>query len=199
MTEAQVSPILDLIVRQLEDSFALAPDAQAICVRLIEEVDAFAHLGQALFACVLSQPLVSLRGDECNALVGVPTMQGPFKRMSDWMFAQVCAPVLDWEEPDFLVLIDAAVWSTLDAVRQERLMFHELKHVVARENEYGVPKLDAEGRPMLRLQRHDEEFFHDEVTRYGAHVCGLEDAALAIADGIRKDRRDALTESGKTA
>jgi hypothetical protein len=176
-------------LRQLEDSFALAPEARAICARLLERVDRFAHLGQARFVCLASQPAVTLRGAECAAIVTVPMVQGPLKRLFDWLIASTCAPVLAWEEPDFLILIDAAVWSTLDAVRQERLMFHELCHVVARENEYGVPKLDAEGRPMLKLVPHDVEVFHDEIATYGPETCGIEDACLAIAEGIRAERR----------
>lgn len=176
-------------MRQLEDSFALAPDAKAIADRLIEADSRFAHLAQLRFACILSQPLVSLHGAPCNALIGVPTAQGAFKRMFDWMIAELCAPVLEWDEPEFLILIDAAIWPSLDAVRRERLMFHELKHVVARENEFGVPKLDAEGRPMLRLTPHDVEVFEDEITTYGIEVCGLEDACVAIAEGAALDRR----------
>jgi hypothetical protein len=146
-------------------------------------------LSQARFVCVLSQPAVTLQGTERAAIVAIPTVQGPLKRLFDWHVAQLAAPVLDWEEPDFLIVIDAAVWSTLvEAMRKERLIYHELSHVVARENEHGVPKLDREGRPMLRLVPHDAEFFHDEVAKYGIAVCGLEDACVAIAEGVRRDR-----------
>jgi hypothetical protein len=123
------------------------------------------------------------------AIVGVPRAQGPFSRLFDWMVAQLCASVCEWEEPDFLILVDAAIWPSLDPMRKERLMFHELCHVVARENEYGVPRLDAEGRPMLRLVPHDVEAFEDEITTYGIEVCGLESACVAIAEGAALDRR----------
>lgn len=138
---------------------------------------------------MLSQPAVTLRGSACNALVGVPSTQGAFARLFIWMVAGLAAPVCEWEEPDFLILLDAAIWPSLDVVRKERLMFHELCHVVARENEYGVPRLDAEGRPMLRLVPHDAEFFHDEVARYGPEICSLEDTCIAIAEGARAERR----------
>jgi hypothetical protein len=139
----------------------------------------------------LSQPTVTLRGSACNAIVCVPSVQGPLNRFFVWLIARECAPLLEWEEPDFLIVIDGAIWPSLDGVRQERLIFHELCHVVARENEYGVPKLDSEGRPMLRLVPHDIEAFEDEVTTYGVEVCGLEDACIAIAEGVRVDRRKA--------
>lgn len=151
-------------------------------------MDRFAHLSQARWVALLSQPTVTLRGAECNALVGVPSNQGPFSRLFTWMVAQLCATVCDWEEPDFLILLDAAIWPSLDAVRKERLIYHELCHVVARENEYGVPRLDAEGRPMLKLVPHDAEFFHDEVARYGPEICSLEDACIALAEGARGER-----------
>jgi hypothetical protein len=186
-------------VQQLADSFSLAEDAQAIAVKLIEECDVFAHLSQARFACLLSQPAVTLQGDARMAIVCIPTVQGPLKRFFDWVVAYIATPVLDWEEPDFLIVIDAACWPGLDAVRKERLVFHELKHVVARETEYGVPKLDREGRPMLRLVKHDIEAFEDEIVRYGISVCALEDACIAIAEGVRKDRRDAEEARGRVA
>lgn len=186
-------------MRQLDDSFRLAEDARAIATALIAREVRFAHLGQARFACVHSEPLVTLHGGECAALVGMPSVQGPFKRMFDWMLAQLCEPVLAWEEPDFLILIDVSGWRSLDPIRRERLMYHELCHVVARLNEHGVPKLDAEGRPMLRIVRHDAEFFEDEVATYGTEVCGLEDACLAIAQGIAVDKRRAARPAADAA
>lgn len=162
-------------------------------------MDRFAHLAQARFACVLSQPEVRLHGSMCHALVGIPTVQGPFGRLFTWMLASLLQPVLEWEEPDFVILIDAAAWPSRDAVRQERLIYHELRHVVARENEYGVPRLDAEGRPMLRLVPHEAEFFLDEVERFGVQACDLEDACVAIAEGVRLDRRKAAEASSSAA
>jgi hypothetical protein len=179
-------------VQQLADSFSLATDAQRLAETLIRTVDRFAHLAQARYVCLLSQPAVTLQGTERAAIVCLPNVQGPLKRMFDWMVASLCAPVLNWDEPDFLILIDAAYWSSRDTtgMRKERLVYHELCHVVARTNEYGVPKLDHEGRPMLKLVPHDAEFFHDEVERYGLEVCQLEETAASIAAGFRKDERD---------
>jgi hypothetical protein len=44
---------------------------------------------------------------------------------------------------------------------------------------------------MLRLVPHDIEAFEDEITTYGIEICGLEDACIAIAEGVRIDRRAA--------
>lgn len=123
------------------------------------------------------------------AFIGQPRVQGPLGALFTWMLAGACAKVLEWDEPDFVIVIDAALWPDLDAVGQERLMYHELRHVAAVENEFGVPRLDHEGRPLLKLVPHDAEFFHDEVEKYGVQVCGLEDAAIAIAEGEANQRR----------
>jgi hypothetical protein len=47
---------------------------------------------------------------------------------------------------------------------------------------------------MLRLVPHDIEAFEDEVTTYGVEVCELEDACIAIAEGVRVDRRKAAAK-----
>jgi hypothetical protein len=129
-----------------------------------------------------------LHGAACYAFIAQPSVQGPLSKLFTWMLAGACARELEWEEPDFVIVIDAAIWPTLDALRKERLMYHELRHIAARENEYGVPTLDKEGRAMLKLVPHDAEFFHDEVSRYGLEVCGLEETAIAIAEGIATDK-----------
>lgn len=92
------------------------------------------------------------------------------------------------DDPDFLVLIDRAIWSSLDETRRERLVYHERCHVVARENEYGVPTLDRAGRPRLALRPHDAEVFYAEILRYGAAVTDSEELAIAIAEGEARRR-----------
>lgn len=157
--------------------------------RLIREVDEFVHLSEARIACLGSQRTPMLRGASCRAFIAIPGVQGPLSPLFDWMIANLCEPLFARELPDFLVVIDAAVWPTLDALRQERLVFHELKHVVVREDEFGVPKFGQDHRPALKLIPHDYEFFDSEVRRYGADVCELVDAAVAIAAGSRTGER----------
>jgi hypothetical protein len=64
--------------------------------------------------------------------------------------------------------------------------YHELCHIVARVDENDVERRSPDdGRVLLRLIRHDWEFFTAEVLRYGPSVCGVDDAARAIAKGYR--------------
>lgn len=172
------------------DSYSLAPEPQALAVRLIARCDEFAHLVDARIACLWSEQQPMLRGAPCAAFVGYPRVQGPFSPLFAWLIASLCAPLCDQEEPDFLVIFDHALWPALDAERQERLVYHELCHVVAREDEYGVVRTSPDdGRVLLKLVPHDYEFFDQEVRRYGPDVCGLDGAAVAIADGFRATER----------
>lgn len=174
----------------LVDSFSLAGGPQAVMHHLIATVDDFAHLGDARIACVFSQRTPMLRGSPCWAFIGQPHVQGPFAQLFDWMLSRLCAPLFGEDLPDFIIVFDEAVWPSLDDEGQERLVYHELCHAVVREDEYGVPKISKEdGRLLLRLVPHDYEFFDREVRRYGPGTCGLDGAALAIADGYRAEQR----------
>jgi len=171
----------------LPDSFALAPDAQALLTRLVTTCDEFAHLGEARLLCVASQRTPVLHGAPCAALIGLTTVHGgPFRHLYAFLVAQLSAPVFEGDEPDFCVLIDAALWGAMDPEEQERLVYHELCHVIAKEHpETGAPMFSDDGRPALKLRPHDFEFFDQEVRRYGPMVCGLDAAAVAIAEGHR--------------
>lgn len=179
-------------VQRFDDAFALAPAPQAVLERLIADVDGFVHILSAKprIAAVFSEQAVMLRGATCAACIGGgPIVQGPARNLVYWAIALFLKPLFEGEDPDFLVLIDRPVWDGLDAERQERLMFHELSHIQAKEDEYGCPVLDRDGRPVLKVVPHDVEVFHAEIERYGVDVCNLEDAAVAIAEGERR-RRD---------
>ncbi len=181
-------------VEHLEDSFRLADEPQAVAARLIATEDDFAHLGLARIACVFSERALFLHGGPCHALIAVPTyMQGPLRHLVGFLIGQFCRPLFEGEDPDFVILIDRAVWDSLDAVRRERLMFHELCHVAAKEHEEtGVPKLGQDGRPILKLRPHDAEKFYAEIEKYGAAVTDAEDLAVAIAEGEARQRRSRL-------
>jgi len=172
-------------VQQFPDSYALAVAAQAITAHLIRSLDEFAHLGEARIACMFSERAVMLRGSPCNAFIGTPSVQGPFSPWFEWAIAQFCVSLFDGEPADFVMMIDRAIFESLDEERRERLMYHELCHVVPREDEFGIAKLGDDGRLLLRLVPHDYEFFDAEVRRYGPDVCDLDRAAIAIADGHR--------------
>lgn len=175
-------------MQQFSDSFALAVAAQAVTTHLIATLDEFAHLSDARIACVFSERVPMLRGTPCHAFIGQPTVQGPFSPWFEWSLAQFCVELFAGEPPDFVMMIDRAVWDSESLERRERLMYHELCHVVSREDEFGVAKMADDGRPLLKIVPHDYEFFDAEVRRYGPDVCNLDRAAIALADGFRAEQ-----------
>lgn len=179
-------------MEQFADSFKLADAPQVIAARLVADEPEFAHLGLARLACVFSERELWLHGGQKAALIAAPGyVQGPIRHLLTWLVVGMVAPLFAWEEPDFLILVDRAIWDSLDDVRRERLIYHELSHVQAKETEFGTPKLGQDGRPMLKLVPHDSEIFHAELVRYGLEVCGQEDLALAIVEGERRRRASA--------
>lgn len=165
------------------DSFTVGREAADIAARLIRDGDQFGHLMDARILFLLSARVPMLHGSPCDALIAQPRSQGPLKWLYDSLLAELC----EGEDPDFVVLIDAALWPTWTPEYRERVLYHELRHVVQTEHsETGAPRFDREGRPIWRLVPHDAEFFLDEVERYGPDVCRLEQAAVSIAAGYRR-------------
>lgn len=79
-------------------------------------------------------------------------------------------------ESDCEVKLDAPHWDSIDVEQQEALLDHELNHfsvVVEGENTDGetVFKKDSNGRPKLRMRKHDREFgwFRIIAERHGAN------------------------------
>lgn len=173
-------------MKQFADSFAALPEADALAARLIRSVPHFAHLSEARLLFVGSQRAPVLHGHTCQACVVKPYVQGPLRWMFDWMLAGFGRERFDWEDPDYVVLVDAALFTSYDAQHREWLIYHELRHIEQRNDENGIPKFTKEdGRPMWRLVPHDAEFFFDEVERYGPEVTGQVEATIALATGHR--------------
>lgn len=182
-------------MRHFEDSFSLAPEPQRIAARLIEQCEEFTHVREAAprIATLFSQRALYLHGGQRAAVIIAPRWQGPLGMFAAFLVAQACAPVLDWEDPDFVVMFDAAVWSALDEERRERLVFHELSHVVVVEDEFGVPRRNREtGKPLIKLGPHDCEIFDSELRRYGPEVVGIETTLQAIVEGAALAKRRKL-------
>jgi hypothetical protein len=180
------------------DSFELAREAHAILTRLVASPSAcpeFSHLVEARILCVASQPTPIVRGAPCQAFICSPNVQvSPLKPLFTFLLAQLAAPLFEWQSPDFVLIVDAALWPTLDDEHRERLIYHELCHIVAKvDEETGLEKRSQDdGRILLKLVPHDYEFFDAEVRRYGPDVCDLDRAAVAIADGHRAAQRRRL-------
>lgn len=173
-------------MKHFADSFAELPAAAEIAARLITVVPHFAHLEEARLLCIGSQRQPMLHGHPCQAFVAKPGVQGPFTWLFDWLLAGFARERFEWEDPDFVVLFDAALWQTYDAEHREWLVYHELRHIEQRTDEHGIPKFSKDdGRPMWRTVPHDAEFFFDEVERYGPEITGQVEATIALASGAR--------------
>lgn len=179
-------------MEQFADSYALSAEAQDLLGHLVGSCEEFAHLQQARIACIASQRTPTLHGWPCHAFIADPKVQGPCKFLFDWMLAGLCAPLFDWDDPDYIIIYDAALWPSWSPDYRERLLYHELCHVIPREDENGVPKVGDDGRMLLRLRPHDYEFFEREVERYGPELCELAGAATSIAAGHRAAQRRKL-------
>lgn len=170
----------------LPDSFALHEDAQAHVnrLRLLPELG---HTRQARLVCIGSQIQPRLHGHPCRAFICQPRAQGPLAPWFGWALSEFCRPLLKGESPEFLIVVDAALWTSISPQQREALAFHELLHLRAKEDpETGVPKLDDEGRPVLEIAPHDQEVFHAEIIRYGPALLELDPLLDAIVAGQRR-------------
>lgn len=174
---------------QLPDSYRYAIDAQAILGKLVLERAEFGHLAQARILCLFSERQPVLHGNPCEAHIGAPSVQGPYAWLFDWLLERFLAEPLEGQSLDYLVLIDAALWPSKSALEQERLIYHELCHLQPKEDTQGRGiRLGNDGRPLLKVVPHDIEAFHEEIRRYGPEVCEIQDACVAIADGLVVER-----------
>jgi hypothetical protein len=165
-----------------------ADEAAAIADRLVQTVDELHHLRTARIAWIAMPPPVMLRGWPCAAFIAQPRVQGPLRVVFETLLDHWLGDEWDGLPPDYLVLVDAERWATLDAERQERLVYHELSHVRQREDRFGAPVFANDGRPRWRLVPHDTEVFHEEIRRYGTEICGLEAHEAALEEGNRRAR-----------
>lgn len=196
---------------RLPDSHTRLLEAERIAQFLMDvgHVDTLHHITRARIWYLRSEREVFLRGTPAAAYICIPKVQGYMTHILEDLVAQ--AAPFDGEVPDFIVRVDAANWDALSytepaktfwrgrrkpaaddvdwPVGRERLIFHELKHIVQRVDSDGALRFsDEDGRPVLALQPHDAEFFHDELESYGPTVCGAVDTALAIAEGGRQEQ-----------
>jgi hypothetical protein len=182
-------------VQHLADTISLAAEPQTLAARLIAADDEFQHLKEAgprlLF--LFSERAIVFRGGLAAAVIIEPRWQGPLGMVAEFLVSQLVerqdGAALD---PDYVVIVDASNWRSLNAERRERLMFHELSHLVAREDEFGVVRRGQDGRPLLKLVPHDYEVFDSEIRRYGIETVGCEAIAPAIVEGEARKRRRGL-------
>lgn len=85
------------------------------------------------------------------------------------------------EVPDLLITISAHHAVYMDDWSFCALIEHELCHAAQDVDQYGDPRWNKEGLPILRLVGHDLEEFNTVVERYGARAAGVE-TMVALAN-----------------
>ncbi len=70
---------------------------------------------------------------------------------------------------DAEMVLDEERFTTMTPRQQEALLHHELNHLVVALDGKGKPKVDATGRPVLKIRLHDQQFgwFDDTARLYG--------------------------------
>jgi hypothetical protein len=71
---------------------------------------------------------------------------------------------------DVEILIDHDHWKTIPEAEQRALLDHEMTHIQVCVNQRDEPKLDAIGRPKIKIRKHDVEvgWFASVAQRHGA-------------------------------
>lgn len=171
------------------DTYALHPEGQAMVTRLRSIDPDFRDLRDARIVVVGSQKQPMYRGVPCQAFICQPASRGgPLRDVHNFLFERLCASVLgDNVEPEWVIVLDVALWASFDAKQRQHLISHELQHLRCKEDpETGERRLDDDGRPQLRLVPHDYELFQKEVRDHAAEIDELPALAQDIAEGLRR-------------
>lgn len=88
---------------------------------------------------------------------------------------------------DFVILLNQDFWLNprVSDVQRQALLDHELCHAAIAYDEDGDPKVDARGRTVYRIRKHDLEEFSDIASRHGCWKRDIEDFMRAIAKAER--------------
>lgn len=91
-------------------------------------------------------------------------------RAGGWQKARQEQQMIEWfgRVPEFLITLAADYCGICSDAEFCALLEHELYHLGQRQDEFGAPAFDKEGRPKLRIVGHDVEEFIGVVARYGA-------------------------------
>jgi hypothetical protein len=98
---------------------------------------------------------------------------------------------------DFVILLSERFYqdSFTTALQRRALVDHELTHAALQHDTRGEPVIDARGRRVYRLRRHDLEEFADIAARYGCYKRDLE----AFAASLDKSRASSTAFIGREA
>lgn len=107
-------------------------------------------------------------------------------RAGGWQKARMEQQMHEWfgEVPKFIITLAADYCSQCSDLEFCALVEHELYHIAQATDDFGAPKFNKEGQPVLKLRGHDVEEFVGVVRRYGASVEVQEmvDAANKLAE-----------------
>ncbi|RZV01065.1 UNVERIFIED_ORG: hypothetical protein EOZ59_1003 [Serratia quinivorans] len=93
-------------------------------------------------------------------------------RTGGWQKARMEQQMHEWfcDVPKFIITLAADYCSQCSDLEFCALVEHELYHIAQATDEFGAPKFNKEGQPVLKLRGHDVEEFVGVVRRYGASV-----------------------------
>jgi len=91
---------------------------------------------------------------------------------------------------DFIILLSRGFWRDYETTDLQRraLLDHELCHAARKYDQDGEPSVDARGRPVFRVRKHDIEEFRDVVERYGTYKRNLEMFAAALRRRVLQEK-----------
>ncbi|WP_369788325.1 putative metallopeptidase [Rouxiella sp. WC2420] len=93
-------------------------------------------------------------------------------RAGGWQKARMEQQMHEWfgDVPKFIITLAADYCSQCTDLEFCALVEHELYHIGQAKDEFGAPKFNKEGQPVLTMRGHDVEEFVGVVRRYGASV-----------------------------
>lgn len=93
-------------------------------------------------------------------------------RAGGWQKARMEQQMYEWfgDVPTFIITLAADYCAQCPDLDFCALIEHELYHICHAKDEFGAPKFNKEGQPVLKLRGHDVEEFVGVVRRYGASV-----------------------------
>ena len=107
-------------------------------------------------------------------------------RAGGWQKARMEQQMYNWfgHKPDYIITLAADFCSQCTDLEFCALIEHELYHIAQATDDFGAPKFNKEGQPVLTMRGHDVEEFVGVVRRYGAsaEVQELIDAAKTPAE-----------------
>jgi len=134
--------------------------------KLLASCQEHAHLadGEAVVDFLFVRDTIEMKGREILGSVHLPSVQGQLKNVFIWMIVNTFGRL-----PHFLVTLDKSYWNSCDERHQEILIYHEMCHMIHKENKDGELRFDMYGDPVWGIRGHDVEEFIQTVARYGAY------------------------------